>query len=74
LLDRLSLDNGANTSAVSPQSLRDRVQVPSKRDREDIGNDSAGDIDMEDVGGPSDSASKRPRRRLKLKRGRRNGT
>lgn len=73
LLDRLSLDNGLSSPVMSPQSLRDRVQVPSKRDREDIGNDSAGDIDIDD-GGLGDTGLKRPRRRLRPKRGRRNGT
>jgi hypothetical protein len=58
----------------SSPSLRDRVQIiPSKRDREEMaGNDTGGDIDMDD-GGPDDSASKKQRRRLKVKRGRRSG-
>ena len=75
LLDRLSLvDNVAGSSSMSSPSLRDRVQiVPSKRDREEmVGNDAARDIDM-DEGGPEDSASKKPRRRMKMKRARRSG-
>ena len=74
LLDRLSLDNAAGSSGMSSPSLRDRVQiVPSKRDREEmVGNDAARDIDM-DEGGPEDSASKKPRRRMKVKRARRSG-
>jgi hypothetical protein len=73
LLDRLSLDDGS--SGMSLPSLRDRVQViPSKRDREEmVGNDAVGgDIDV-DEGGPDDSASRKPRRRMKMKRGRRSG-
>jgi hypothetical protein len=72
LLDRLSLDNGASSSSPS---LRERVQIiPSKREREEmVSNDTAGgDLDM-DNGGPDDSASKKQRRRTKMKRGRRSG-
>lgn len=68
LLDRLSLDKGGTSSGS--QSLRDRVQVPSKRDRDDmVGHDSVGDVEMEDSH-PGDSASKR-KKRMKSKRGRR---
>jgi hypothetical protein len=72
LLDRLSLDN---TSSMSSPSLRERVQIiPSKRDRDEMaGNNAAGgDVDLDDAG-PDDLASKKPRRRLKAKRGRRSG-
>jgi hypothetical protein len=72
LLDRLSLDN---TSSMSSPSLRERVQIiPSKRDRDEMaGNNAAGgDVDLDDAG-QDDLASKKPRRRLKAKRGRRSG-
>jgi len=73
LLDRLSLDNGAGTSGMSSPSLRDRVQtIPSKRDRDEMAGNDGGDIDFDDPG-LDDSASKKPRRRLKAKRGRRSG-
>jgi len=70
LLDRLSLDNATGSSGMSSPSLRDRVQIiPSKRDREEmVGGDAAGGFDM-DEGGPDDSVSKKPKRRVK--RGRR---
>lgn len=73
LLDRLSLDdNGPPLPAIVPQpSLRDRVQVPSKRDRDELaGGELAGDGDMDDGTG-GDPASKKLKRRMKSKRGRR---
>ena len=68
LLDRLSSDkSGASSGPPPSQSLRDRVQVPSKRDRDDtIRPDSMGDAEM------GDSVSKRSKKRMKPKRGRRN--
>jgi len=73
LLDRLSLNNAAGSSGMPSPSLRDRVQiVPSKRDREEMGGHDAvrGEIDIDEV---DDSASKKPRRRMKVKRARRSG-
>ena len=67
LLDRLSSDKGTSSGSQPSQSLRDRVQVPSKRDRDDtIRPDSMGDAEM------GDSVSKRSKKRMKPKRGRRN--
>jgi hypothetical protein len=73
LLDRLSLDDAAGPSgSMASPSLRERVQIPMKRDLEDMtGGDSLSmdaSFDYDDIGG--DSASKRGRRRSgKLKRG-----
>ncbi|KAF9226231.1 hypothetical protein BS17DRAFT_535033 [Gyrodon lividus] len=63
LLDRLTLDDGGLHKSPS---LRDRVQLPSKRDREEM---LAGDVSMnQDV----DEGSKRLRRRgMKSRKGRR---
>lgn len=71
LLDRLSLDAGP--SDLPSSSLRDRVQIPAKRDRDEMmrsysgGGDSA---DAEDIGGVADS-SRRPKRRTGRPKGRR---
>jgi len=46
--------------------------VPSKRVREEMVGNDTGDVDFDD-GGPEDPTSKKPRRRLKAKRGRRSG-
>jgi hypothetical protein len=56
LLDRLTLDEGVVNASPS---LRDRVQLPSKRDREDM---LAGDVSMNQEVDEHDG-SKRPRRR-----------
>lgn len=65
LLDRLTLDEG---SCVNSPSLRDRVQLPSKRDREEM---LAGDLSFDTEGDEYD-ASKRVRRRggIKVRKGR----
>ena len=65
LLDRLSLDDG---SRVNSPSLRDRVQLPSKRDREEM---LAGDLSLDTEGDEYDG-TKRVRRRggAKVRKGR----
>ncbi|KAF8122853.1 hypothetical protein EV363DRAFT_1358466 [Boletus edulis] len=64
LLDRLTLDEGGHNNLPS---LRDRVQLPSKRDREDM---LAGDLIFDAEGNDYD-ASKRVRRRgIKVRKGR----
>ncbi|KAI9568001.1 hypothetical protein HD554DRAFT_2102056 [Boletus coccyginus] len=65
LLDRLSLDEG---SCVNSPSLRDRVQLPSKRDREEM---LTGDLSFDTEGDEYDG-SKRMRRRggIKVRKGR----
>ena len=68
LLDRLSLDKNDDTPGMSTpwsSSLRDRVQVPSKRDRDEmIGGRYQPDNSFEgEDGGFGDPASKKPRRR-----------
>ena len=71
LLDRLSSDKGTSSGSQPSQSLRDRVQIPSKRDRDDmIRYGSMGDVEMGD-GYLVDSASKRSKKRMKPRRGRR---
>jgi hypothetical protein len=66
----------ASSSGLPSPSLRERVQqiIPSKRDREEMaGHDArSGDFDT-DEGGVDDTTSKKPRRRMKLRRGRRSG-
>lgn len=73
LLDRLSLDqNGDTLVDGSSQSLRDRVQVPSKRDREEMMGDRHGylvDSSLED----DDSNKKARRRSGKVRKVRRGG-
>lgn len=72
LLDRLST-NGAGPSEMAPPSLRDRVQIPAKRNREEMGGDDGhNDMDIDDLSG--DPYKKRAgMRRLKVKKGRRSG-
>lgn len=65
LLDRLTLDEG---SCVNSPSLRDRVQLPSKRDREEM---SAGDFTFDMEGDDYDGSKKAARRRgIKVRKGR----
>ena len=80
LLDRLSLDHGGDSSAggMASPSLRERVQIPTKRDRDDmLGGDSNPmdpSFDVDDGPG-GDPAAKRTRRRSgKPRRGRRGGS
>ncbi|KAF8632160.1 hypothetical protein AX17_004901 [Amanita inopinata Kibby_2008] len=79
LLDRLSLDTPNNPVPVNeppPQSLRDRVQIPEKRDRDDMNHEYLMDTSYEvEAGiGTSEPAMKRVRRRSgKARRGRRGG-
>jgi hypothetical protein len=77
LLDRLSLDHNDDTQGMgtSKSSLRDRVQVPSKRDRDEMsGGRYQPDILDGDDGVVGDPASKRPRRRNpKFRRGGKRG-
>jgi hypothetical protein len=81
LLDRLSLDHHDDTKGTGPprsSSLRDRVQVPSKRDRDEM---MGGHYQPEnsfggDDGGSGDPAAlKKPRRRNmnKFRRGAKRG-
>jgi hypothetical protein len=65
-----------NTNFEEPPSLRDRVQIPSKRDWDDMGGmDSSPDPYGRDsyFDGDEDSAAKRRRKNGKPKRGRRGG-
>jgi hypothetical protein len=76
LLDRLSLDTGMDTATLPPSpSLRDRVQVPVKRDREDVmeANEPGEDFDLDDGGGADPSKRSKKRVGGKYRRGRRNG-
>lgn len=78
LLDRLSLDqhSDARGAAMPSPSLRDRVQVPLKRDREDMmmNEQFPTDNSFEGEDGFGDSNFKRARRRSgKLRRPRRGG-
>jgi hypothetical protein len=76
LLDRLSLDhNDEPHGGTSWSSLRDRVQVPSKRDRDEMsGGRYQPDMFDGDDGPLGDPASKRPRRRNpKFRRGGKRG-
>jgi len=77
LLDRLSLDQDGDTRGdIHSPSLRDRVQVPSKRDREDImmTEQYNGENSFDGDEGMMDTAFRRVRRRSqKIKRPRRSG-
>ena len=66
LLDRLTLDEGTR---VNSPSLRDRVQLPSKRDREEM---LAGDFSFDTDGDDYDGSKRVARRRggIKLRKGR----
>lgn len=69
LLDRLSLNEQAeNDIPPAPQSLRDRVQVPSKRDRDDMV-----DQDLSFEGDDQLDMTKRRKRSGKPRRGGRRG-
>ncbi|KAF9455876.1 hypothetical protein BDZ94DRAFT_511820 [Collybia nuda] len=74
LLDRLSLDQNGDTPVDGPpQSLRDRVQVPSKRDREEMTSDRHShmmDTSFEDDGyDPNKKARRRSGKVRKVRRG-----
>jgi hypothetical protein len=80
LLDRLSLDQNGDTPVDGPsQSLRDRVQVPSKRDREEMSDNrdfpTFFDASYEEDYDPNVyDPNKRPRRRSgKVRKVRRGG-
>lgn len=76
LLDRLGLERGGELLApdVPSPSLRDRVQIPSKREREEMMNESFPmDVPFDDESGAGDPASKRRRRSGKPRRGGRRG-
>jgi hypothetical protein len=77
LLDRLSLDPGPPDLPPPPpsSSLRDRVQIPSKRDRDEMMRSHSGGadyMDAEEIGGGPDSGRRSKRRsgRPKGRRGR----
>jgi hypothetical protein len=77
LLDRLSLDQNDDTTNAWSSSLRDRVQVPSKRNRDEmIGVHHQPDHSFGDDGNLGDPAAlKKPRRRNpnKFRRGAKRG-
>ncbi|KAJ8688691.1 hypothetical protein PTI98_013454 [Pleurotus ostreatus] len=81
LLDRLSLDRGGRDAVMSDDtpspSLRERVQVPTKRDREEVMVMEKGvyerPADFDDLA-DADIAAKRRKRTGRPKRGRRGGS
>ncbi|KAJ7484392.1 hypothetical protein FB451DRAFT_1232347 [Mycena latifolia] len=82
LLERLSIDGGGGDGnsmggfSEDPLTLRERVQIPSKRDWDDMGGmDSSPDHYGRDsyFDGDDDSAAKRRKKNGKPKRGRRGG-
>ncbi|KAF4580459.1 hypothetical protein EYR40_003177 [Pleurotus pulmonarius] len=81
LLDRLSLDRGGRDAVMSDDtpspSLRERVQVPTKRDRDEVTVMEKGvyerPADFDDLA-DADIAAKRRKRTARPKRGRRGGS
>ncbi|KAF5356541.1 hypothetical protein D9758_008274 [Tetrapyrgos nigripes] len=63
LLDRLGGVDGGQKLPDPPVSLRDRVTVPSKRDRDDMGLDDRYRGDVDDIPVGDESSSKRAKKR-----------
>jgi hypothetical protein len=75
LLDRLSFGTELDNVAPSP-SLRDRVQVPLKRDRDDVVgelNEYGAEFDVDDGVGMDPNRRTKKRGNGRVRRGRRNG-